>query len=233
MDNERRSQILAFVRNQLTQSETLLKTLTCDTQGTKLPYRSVYQTLFRYISTFVEKRREPRWLAIAGLRGVGKTTLLAQLYTDLQWESIRKLYISLDQAQDLGFSLSEILTAYEELLGTSFERLDTPIFLFLDEVQYQKTWTVTVKTLFDRSRNVFVIATGSSALSLQVNADSARRMVLEKLYPLGFSEYIYAKFQKALSEGVGERIKQALFSSSDAQDVYEKLQKETASINAF
>ncbi len=233
MDNERRSQILAFVRNQLTQSETLLKTLTFDTQGMKLPYRSVYQTLSQYISTFVEKRGEPRWLAIAGLRGVGKTTLLAQLYTDLQWESIRKLYISLDQAQDLGFSLSEILTAYEELLGTSFERLDTPIFLFLDEVQYQKTWAVTIKTLFDRSRNVFVIATGSSALSLQVNADSARRMVLEKLYPLGFSEYIYAKFQKTLPEGVGERIKQALFFSSNAQEVYEKLQEETASVNAF
>jgi predicted AAA+ superfamily ATPase len=233
MDNERNSQIIAFVRNQLTQSEILLKTLTFDLSGRKLQYRSIYETLAGYMQTFVEKRGEPRWLAIAGLRGVGKTTLLAQLYTDLQADNLRKLYIPLDQAQDLGFSLSEILLAYEEILGTSVERLETPIFLFLDEVQYQKTWAVTVKTLYDRSRNVFIVATGSSALSLQLNVDSVRRMVFEKLYPLGFSEYIFAKFQKVLPEGLGGRIKEALFWSESPQEVYMKLQKETAEVNAF
>ena len=101
MDNERKSLIVAYVRNQLTQSEILLKTLTFDLQGRKLQYRSVYKTLAGYMQTFIEKRGEPRWLAIAGLRGVGKTTLLAQLYTDLQLENLQKLYIPLDQAQDL------------------------------------------------------------------------------------------------------------------------------------
>ncbi len=227
------SQILTFVRNQLTQSEILLKTLTLDTQGRKLAYRSVYSTLSGYMQTFLEKRGEPRWIAIAGLRGVGKTTLLAQLYTDFQVKSDQKLYIPLDLAEDLGFSLSELLMAYEKLFGTTFERLEKPIFLFLDEVQYQKNWAVTIKTLIDRSRNVFVIATGSSAVAIQTNADIARRMVLEKLYPLGFNEYIYAKFQKTMPYGLSEKIKNALFSSKTAQEVYKMLQKERAIVTTF
>lgn len=233
MDTQRKSHILAFVRNQLTQSETLLKSLTCNTQGVKLPYRNVYTTISTYIHDFVEQRGEPRWIAIAGLRGVGKTTLLAQLYTDFQWESGHKLYIPLDRAEDLGFSLSEILAAYEELLGTAFERLQTPVFLFLDEVQYQKKWGVTVKTVYDRSRNIFIIATGSSALSLQTNADIARRMVFEKLYPLGFAEYIHAKLQKPPPAGLGESIKQALFFSDNTDEVYKKLTKETHRVHGY
>jgi predicted AAA+ superfamily ATPase len=233
MDNERKSKILAFVRNQIVQSEALLQTLTLDLQGKELPQRNVYQTLMSYMHDFLEKRGEPRWIAIAGLRGVGKTTLIAQLYTHFKWENLRKLYIPLDQATDLGFSLSEILAAYEELLGISFERLDTPVFLFFDEVQYQKNWGVTIKTLYDRSRNVFIIATGSSALSLQTNADISRRMVIEKLYPFGFAEYIQAKFQKSLPENLAQRIKEALFFSKNAQEVHEKLTKDTTQVNTF
>lgn len=233
MDPDRKTQILAFVRNQITQSEVLLKILTFDPQGKKLPYRDVYATLSAYLHDFSEKRGEPRWIAVAGLRGIGKTTVLAQLFSNLEIESDKKLYLSLDQTTSLGFSLQEIIAAYEELLGTSFETLQTPIFLFLDEVQYQKDWGVTVKTIYDRSRNVFILATGSSALSLQTNADIARRMVFEKLYPLGFAEYIHAKFHKSLSVALADRIKKALFFSESAGEVFEKLQKETGEVTKF
>ncbi len=233
MDPERKTQILAFVRNQVTQSASLLKTLTCDSQDRELPYRDVYTTLSTYLDDFSEKRGEPRWIAIAGLRGVGKTTILAQLFSKLEVGSDKKLYLSLDQTTSLGFSLQEILAAYEELLGTSFETLQTPILLFLDEVQYQKDWGVIVKTVYDRSRNIFILTTGSSALSLQTNADIARRMVFEKLYPLGFAEYVHAKFHKLLSAGLADRIKKALFFSENAEEVFEKLQKETAEVTKF
>lgn len=233
MDSERKTQILAFVRNQITQSEVLLKILTFDSQGEKLPYRDVYATLSTYLHDFSEKGGEPRWIAIAGLRGVGKTTILAQLFSNLTVESGKKLYLSLDQITSLGFSLQEILSAYEELLGISFETLQVPIFLFLDEVQYQKDWGITIKTIYDRSRNIFILTTGSSALSLQTNADIARRMVFEKLYPLGFAEYIHAKLHKSISSFLVDRIKNALFFSENAEEVFEKLQKEMGEITKF
>lgn len=233
MDPERKTQILAFVRNQITQSKVLLKTLACDSQGEKLPYRNVYATLSAYLHNFSKKKGEPRWIAIAGLRGVGKTTILAQLFSNLDVESDKKLYLSLDQTTNLGFNLQEVLASYEELLGASFETLQAPIFLFLDEVQYQKDWGVTIKTVYDRSRNIFIIATGSSALSLQTNADISRRMVFEKLYPLGFAEYAHAKLHKSLSTALLDRIKKALFFSESAGEVFQKLRKETGEVSQF
>ena len=230
---DNKSQVLAFVRNQLTQSETLLKSLTNDAQGRELPHRSLYPKLSGYIESFLASRTEPRWISVAGLRGVGKTTLLAQLYTRIETLGVRKLYVSLDRATDLGFNLAEILAAYEELTGASFEQSDTPFLLFLDEVQYQPTWARTVKTLFDRARNACVIATGSSAVALQTNPDVDRRMVLEKLYPLGFSEYAQAKLQKSLPDGLDTRIRSVLFASATAQEVYEGLRKEAGLITDF
>jgi uncharacterized protein len=230
---ENNSQVLAFVRNQITQSEILLKGLTHDAQGRELPHRDLYDKFAGYADGFLTNKTEPRWLAIAGLRGVGKTTLLAQLYTSTEGEGVRKLYVSLDRATDLGFSLADILAAYEELLGSSFEQLDTPFFLFLDEVQYQPTWALTVKTLFDRTRNAFVIATGSSAVALQTNPDVDRRMVLEKLYPFGFSEYVHAKLQKSLPAGLSDRLRAALFGSANAQEVYDRLRTEAGLVTDY
>lgn len=232
-ETERNSQVLAFVRNQLTQSDTLLSSLTNDAQGRELPHRSLYPKVLEYVESFLENRTEPRWVSIAGLRGVGKTTLLAQLYTSAETLGVRRLYLSLDRATDLGFGLAELLDAYETLLGDSFEQSQTPFLLFLDEVQYQPTWARTIKTLFDRARNVFVIATGSSAVALQTNPDIDRRMVLEKLYPLGFSEYAQAKLQKTLPDGLNTRIRSALFASTNAQEVYDGLKKEAKFVTDY
>lgn len=234
MEIEKKSQVLAFVRNQLTQASSNLEALIFNDQGNKLPHRDVYNTLFGYMQEFTEGKSEPRWVAVAGLRGVGKTTLLAQLYTNFQTENNAKLYIPLDRATSLGFSLNDILAAYEELLGISFEKLQRPTYLFLDEVHYQKDWAVSVKAgIYDRSRKVFILATGSSAVALEKNADVARRMVLDKLYPLGFTEYIHAKFNKTLPEGVSKRIHQALFFSESAEEVYQKLQQERGVVTSF
>ncbi len=237
MDEERKSRIIAYLRNQLTLSEERLKALTFDERGQKLPQRDIYQTIKNYMSDFLAGKSEPRWLAVAGLRGVGKTTLLAQLFTNLEWDSRYKLYLSLDQTTDLGFSLPEILGVYEELLGATFETLKVPVFLFLDEVQYQEKWATTLKVIYDRTEKakneVFIFATGSSALSLQTNADAARRMVFEKIYPLGFAEYTHAKIQKELPTSVSESIKKALFFSETAREAYEGLQKETTAVTRF
>lgn len=232
-ETDRTLQVLAFVRNQLTHSAALLKTFTYAAQGTELPHRSLYTKLASYMEGFLGNKTDPRWVAVVGLRGVGKTTLLAQLYTHTNLEGVRKLYVSLDRASDLGFSLADILAAYEELIGAAFEQLDTPFLLFLDEVQYQPTWALTVKTLFDRTRNAFVIAAGSSAVALQTNPDIDRRLVLEKLYPLKFSEYMQAKLQKSLPEGLDERIQAILFSSADAREVHTALHKEAGLVTDY
>ncbi len=163
---------------------------------------------------------------MTGFRGSGKTTLLSQLYYDTTTPEVYKLYLSVDQVvQYLNVSLQDILSVYEELIGTAFERLEKPVLLFLDEVQYDKEWALTLKTVFDRSKKVFIFCTGSSALSLQQNPDVARRAFTERLFSMSFTEYIKIKNNKFEDAGLAQELRKALYQSSSASEVHEKLKR--------
>lgn len=75
--------------------------------------------------------------------------------------------------------------------------------LFLDEVQYDKTWGLALKSLYDRTDKVFIFSTGSAALMLNTNADIARRTVFEKMQPLSFTEYLKIAHGKEEIKGLG------------------------------
>lgn len=67
-----------------------------------------------------------------GLRGTGKTTLLAQLFLSLPNENVTKVYLSVDEAiKRFDVNLWDIIENYEELIGKRIEELDAPLFLFL------------------------------------------------------------------------------------------------------
>lgn len=63
----------------------------------------------------------------------------------------------------------------------------------IDESQYDKNWTLYGKILFDKSENIFMIFTGSSALNLEYNMDTARKMVKITINPLNYKEHIKLK----------------------------------------
>ena len=42
------------------------------------------------------------------------------------------------------------------------ETVNEPIFLLIDEAQYDKDWSLTGKIIFDDTKNIFIIFTGSS-----------------------------------------------------------------------
>lgn len=234
MDIENKQKIVAYLQNQIARAEDRLVALTVDDKGNKLPKRSAYLVLSKYLREFNQGKTEPRWVAVPGLRGTGKTTLLAQIYTDLRCQKGHKLYISLDEAvRTLGVSLQDILSQYEELLSVAFEKLDPPIYLFLDEVQYEPSWGLVLKTIYDRSKKVFIVCTGSSALSLQTNADVARRVVYTKLYPLCFTEFIMIKHNKYPVGGLADGIRKVLYSSDTAQTVLDGLKSLEPKVNSY
>ena len=138
-----------------------------------------------------EFRQSPgsQWLIMPGLRGVGKTTILSQLYLGIQTKPSRKFFLSLERIRLIGGNMVEVINAIEEIAGGRLESIDEPMFIFLDEVQYISDWALAVKIIFDRSPNVFIVCTGSSAIQLQTNADVARRSLKIFIYPLCFTEY--------------------------------------------
>ena len=231
-------EILKYVQNQLVQAPFRLKSYTQDEQGKKYPQRNIYVKVDKYFRDFLHNpNAQDRWIIIPGLRGVGKTTILAQLFLNHQQEvgDRRMLYVSLDEVVNvLGSSLKDVLTAYEKIIGESFEKLTQPIFIFIDEAQYDPKWASVLKSVYDRSNKVFVACSGSSAVSLQTNPDVIRRSIFQKLFPTSFSEFLMIRDGRLPIKGLKQNIKDALFNADSAKDAYEKLKKiEPSVVNAW
>jgi len=230
-------EILKYVQNQLNQAPFRLRTYTQDEQGKKYLQRNIYIKIDKYLRDFLHNpEAHDRWIIIPGLRGVGKTTILAQLFLNHHQEvgQQRMLYISLDEVINvLGSSLKDVLSAYERILGESFERLSKPLFIFIDEAQYDPKWASVLKSVYDRSNKVFVICSGSSAVSLQTNPDVIRRAIFEKLFPTSFCEFLMIRDGKYPITGLKKNIRNALFFSESATEAYQKLKNLESNVLSF
>jgi uncharacterized protein len=179
--------------------------------------------------SFAQGKEPQAWIAMPGLRGIGKTTILAQLYNDPAFKNCAKIYASFDRVHTIGATIQEFISACETYLGASFESYDGPIAIFLDEVQYLENWAVGIKTVVDRSKRIFVFCTGSSALSLQTDTNVARRIDVIKLHPLCFTEFVMIK-QAHLKQSItmpipelARGLREAIFGASSAKDAHDQL----------
>lgn len=230
-----------YVARQLTEQAKILRLFAYDRNGQAYLKRYFYYRLDKHTRNFLETGSEPRWVMMPGLRGVGKTTILAQLFFAYQKRfNSRVLYVSLDDiANKLGGDLFAVLDAYEELLGESFSSLKENVLLLIDEAHFDPKWQAALKSLYDKSRRVFIISTGSSAIAINRTADVARRSLVEKMYPLKFTEYIMLadtidnKSEVRLPAKLGEQIAQALFESQSAGEAYSRLKTLENQVRAY
>lgn len=87
------------------------------------------------------------------------------------------------------------ISAYLRIFFNSLiETRNEPVFLLIDESQYDQEWSLSGKIIFDNSKNIFMIYTGSSTLELSYNADSAIRLLRIPITPLTYSEYLNLKY---------------------------------------
>ena len=225
-----------YIQTQIVQSPKRLKGLTNDMQGKPLFKRSVFLVLQKYVADYLKKGSDPRIIVMPGLRGTGKTTLLAQLFLSLPNENITKLYLSVEESiKRFDVNLWDIMENYEVLIGKYIEEIDEPLILFLDEIHYDEKWALFLKSMYDKSQKVMIFCTGSSALLLreQINADVARRVHFVDVYPVCFSEYMLFKYGKFPIKGMGQTVKDAILYSTSAKEVYEKLQKENDKVKKY
>jgi len=230
-----------YILSQLGRAPSILKPLVQDEQGKPFIQRRIILRIRELINNFTPDNRESRLIIIPGLRGVGKTTLLAQIYFELTAAKKDVLYISADEIVNLlGSDIYTTIKEYEKILGSSIEALDRDVFLLIDEVHFDKKWQAVLKMIFDKSRRVFVICTGSSALYLQTTADLARRSQVEKMYPMSFvesmlvnSENGQAQLESAEIFDLSSEITEAIFGSSDGRECFEKLHLLERRVNAY
>jgi uncharacterized protein len=123
-----------------------------------------------------------RLIVIKGQRGVGKTTLLLQYIKNEIPDLTKTLYVSLD---DIFFSSNTLSGLVEEFV------LNGGVNIFIDEVHRYPNWSVELKNIYDFYPELRIIATGSSAISIDKGkADLSRRASIYQLHTLSFREFI-------------------------------------------
>jgi len=229
-----KEQIKEYIRDQIAQVNFRAQGYVFDAQNKKRLNRNIFVTLQSYLEKFLKGQKAFRWLTLTGLRGAGKTTIMYQLYYANKNIDAYFLVLAVDEiVETLGSSISEVLIAFEEMIGKSLANLDKPLFLFLDEVQYDKKWGATLKTLYDKSNRVFIFATGSAAVLVNLNSDIARRPIFEKMFPLSFTEFIKVKHQKTELPGLAGDMRDAIFSSQSAKETFDRILLLQAKINKY
>lgn len=162
-------------------------------------YRGDYFKLKKFIDAVLEGDSEDRYIIMPGLRGVGKTTIIFQIYNYLYNEcnihEKRLLYLDLGRAKDIpNFDLQQYLDFFIRQVNGANPVLDEPVFIFVDESQYSHDWSMNGKIIFDEQKKAFMIFTGSDALNLEYKNESARRALKMNIYPLNFQEYLNLKY---------------------------------------
>ncbi|MBI5753552.1 ATP-binding protein [Candidatus Peregrinibacteria bacterium] len=142
-------------------------------------------------------------IVITGMRQVGKTTILKQLYKDIA--STNKLFFDLENPLYRRYFEFE---DYEKIIQTLVELgLDKnkPAYLFLDEIQFAKSIPSFVKYAIDHYQWKFFL-TGSSSFYLKnlFNESLAGRKYIFELFPFDFEEFLELKNIKGRPEKKGE-----------------------------
>ncbi|MFZ2681789.1 MAG: AAA family ATPase [Patescibacteria group bacterium] len=216
-----------LVKQRLENGPIIAKGLATDSTGREYFERHMFVKSKQYVKDFLTNKSDIRWLIMIGLRGVGKSTIMAQTYLELIRNGVEKediLYFSVDQIEVAGFTLNEVLEAFETIKGVSLEGLRNRTFILIDETQTDSNWGKILKAVFDKNKKIFIFCTGSSALELQANPDIARRSKLEKLYPLSFVEYQLIKNRIFPKKGLKNKLREALYYSDSAEECFTRLE---------
>ena len=123
-----------------------------------------------------------RMIGIKGARGVGKTTMLLQHILDNYEDIDQTLYVSLD---DLWFASHNLMELVDWADRHGLSRL------YLDEVQRYKSWSETLKNIYDNYPDMGIVYTSSSLLAIDnAKVDLSRRQTPYTLYGLSFREFL-------------------------------------------
>ncbi|MBA7522573.1 hypothetical protein ES705_14693 [subsurface metagenome] len=216
-----------------------------------LPTRLIFSKFKKIIEKFLSNSLSEieKIVLMPGIRGIGKSTLLTQIWAIEKFlkpedkdilENIGKLderlYLDVSQLHAEQISLHDFFNFYEEIKGFHFEKPNKKVLILLDEVHFDENWGLFLKNIFDRTKgrkDILIIATGSSALQINMIADLGRRSDIWRIFPMTFNEYLLLKHNKHSSIELSEYLCDALFNSSNASEVFKGLLQKRSEIDRY
>lgn len=161
----------------------------------------------RKLYTRIWARREaPEAIVVTGMRRVGKTTLMRQVYDAL--ESENKVFLDLENPLHQKYFETENYDTIPYALGALGIRSNRRAYIFLDEIQFMRTTPSIVKYLGDHYPYKFFL-TGSSSFYLKnlFSESLAGRKIIFEMYPLDFEEFLELKGSPVKIPAIGSRTK--------------------------
>lgn len=163
-----RERLESFYRLWTSEIDKLFSGYIYNEEGKPNPTRYIFSYYLPLLEKFLGNRLEEieKINLLSGIRGVGKTTILAQLYyapkfisssQRLKYENIvtqnyEKIYIDASRLSLENISLNEFFIFFEEIGNFRFESLGRKLLILLDEVHYDEKWGLFLKSLFDRTK---------------------------------------------------------------------------------
>ena len=219
-DNE---EIINFINNEITTVPiNLNRKITKNNK--KFGYKDEFYEIKGFMDDFLDGYDMNRYIVLPGLRGVGKTTILYQIYDYLMKEkNINQnqiFYLSCEKLNErFEFKILDVIESFIKFHHDSTLRtLDKEIFLLIDEAQYDHNWALSGKIIYDETNKIFMIFTGSSALNLEYNADSARRLLKRIITPLNYGQHLKLKYNYK-SGSVSEALIELIFTGNTTKAI--------------
>ncbi|MCK5538948.1 MAG: ATP-binding protein [Bacteroidales bacterium] len=198
--------------------------------------REVFDDIKSVSKSYFEKGSAVRMVGLAGLRGVGKTTLLWQSANYIYENYTKNIYFfHLGDLKNYNIGIREIHKGFEKYFsnGKLWSYKEKIVFLF-DEIHEDPNWASDLKIFYDLFPIAFAVATGSSALLLQSTADLVTRMLIQHVYPLNFREYInisHSNNEKICD--TRDKLQDIILLSETADDLFHKLQAIKPSLDNY
>ena len=144
----------------------------------------------RYIDRIFKQIESKEILILAGLRRVGKTSIMKLVIEELISRGVDKrriLFVSLD---DFLLNDKTILDIIDEYRSLHKVKREEKIYLFLDEITYKKSWQQQLKNLYDRENVKIVAGSSSSSVLMDERAYLTGRSRTIEVKPLDFNEWL-------------------------------------------
>jgi len=218
------------------------------------PTRYIFSHLKEIVNKFLTNNIDEfeKIILLPGIRGLGKTTLLMQIFkiekflspaNSLDAKILQNLsnldyrfYFDISKFHFEQITLNEFFKFFEKVNNFNFINLDKKVILLLDEVHFDEKWSLFLKVLFDSikgHKNLLVIATGSSAINLKISADLMRRATTVEVFPMKFNEYLILKHRISPIKDVSDNLQEVLFNSKNARAVFSGLKEIEPEIDKF
>lgn len=213
--------------------------------------REIFSELKIIVNDFLSNKLNEfeKIILLPGIRGVGKTTLLMQLFSlekfltnndqalkDNLGKLHQRFYLDTGKLKEENISLRDFFEFYQKERGFNFVSLKEKYLLLLDEIHFDERWGLFLKNVFDATKghkNILIIATGSSAIKIKMIADLARRSTTREVFPLKFNEYLLLTSKISFDSSVSDDIKKILFNSKNAKEAFRGLKRKSLEIGRF